>query len=114
METLIFSTILSIGHNNNAKCQDSKVNKNLIGVFCLGYHYQSNNREYTVFANASLLASADSGSSVLVIISSGVTITRVISAFSKLLQSHLQETFAVSILICGLTENVEIKVQYVF
>uniref|UniRef100_A0A0A8XW09 Myo1 n=1 Tax=Arundo donax TaxID=35708 RepID=A0A0A8XW09_ARUDO len=65
METLIFSTI------------------------------QSNSREYIVLANASLLASAEAGSSVLIIISSGVTITRVISAFSKLLQSHFNSSAAV-------------------
>ena len=68
-------------------------------------HYQSNNREYIVLANASLLAIAEAGSSVLVIISSGVTITRVISAFSKFVQSHLQETLVVSI-FCGHTEHI--------
>ena len=56
-------------------------------------------------ANASLLAIAEAGSSVLVIISSGVTITRVISAFSKFVQSHLQETLVVSI-FCGHTEHI--------
>lgn len=62
-------------------------------------HYQSNNREYIILANASLLATAEAGSSVLVITSSGVTITRVISAFSKFWQSHLHEILVLSIFV---------------
>lgn len=51
--------------------------------------YQSNKREYIVLANASLLICAEWASRVLVITSSGVTITRLISASSRLLISHL-------------------------
>ena len=52
-------------------------------------HYQSNKREYIVLAKASLLPNAESGSSGLVITSSGVTITRLIIASSKPLASQL-------------------------
>lgn len=65
-------------------------------------HYQSNKREYTVLANASLLAIAEAGSSVLVIISSGVTITRVIRVFSRFLESHLPENLVLSIFVVTL------------
>lgn len=57
--------------------------------------YQSNRREQIVFAKASLLPNAATGSSVLEIISSGVTITRLMRASSKLFASHLQHKMVV-------------------
>ena len=45
--------------------------------------YQSNKREYIVFAKPSLLTAAPRGSRLLLITSSGVTITRLHSASSN-------------------------------
>lgn len=56
---------------------------------CKYYTYQSNNLEYTNFANASLLSAADSGSRHLEIVSSGVTITRLQRESSSACSSHL-------------------------
>lgn len=46
-----------------------------LAVLLVGF-YQSNNLEYTVFANASRLKEAASGSSGFVMLPSGVTMTR--------------------------------------
>lgn len=51
--------------------------------------YQSNNREYKVLAKPSLPTTAATGSRLLLITSSGVTITRFNSASSNPLRSHL-------------------------
>jgi len=53
--------------------------------------YQSNKREYSVLANPSLLTAAASGSRLLFITSSGVTITRLSRASSSEVTSHLIE-----------------------
>lgn len=52
--------------------------------------YQSNKREYNVLANPSLPTVAASGSRLLLITSSGVTITRFSSASSSAWWSHLK------------------------
>lgn len=56
--------------------------------------YQSNNLEYTVFAKASRLSAADSGSRGFVILPSGVTITRLHKESSRAFTSHLKEIIA--------------------
>lgn len=54
--------------------------------------YQSNNFEYTIFAKASLLMAAASGSSNFVMVSPRVTITRLQSESSRAFMSHLENT----------------------
>jgi len=54
-------------------------------------YYQSNRREYSVLAKPSLLTMAEPGSRALVMTSSGVTITRLMSASSKPWPSHLTQ-----------------------
>ena len=51
--------------------------------------YQSNSLEYTVFAKASRLKTAASGSSGFVMLPSGVTMTRLQSESSNAFSSHL-------------------------
>lgn len=59
-------------------------------TFHINKSHQSNNLEYTVFAKASLLTAAASGSSHLVIVSSRVTITLLQRESSNAFTSHLQ------------------------
>jgi hypothetical protein len=77
---------------NNAGLVGLNTTKGLFKDVCilLLKHYQSNRREYIVFANPSLLTVAPSGSRLLFITSSGVTITRLRSASSSADASHLK------------------------
>ena len=54
------------------------------------FQYQSNSLEYTVFANASRLKAAESGSKGFVMFPSGVTMTRWQSECSSDFTSHLR------------------------
>lgn len=60
------------------------INKNDLNI------YQSNNREYTVLAKASLLSTAASGSRLLVMFSSRVTMMRLHNESSSAFTSHLR------------------------
>jgi hypothetical protein len=57
-------------------------------------NYQSNNLEYTVFAKASRLKEAASGSSGFVMLPSGVTMTRWQSESSSDFSSHLNKNMS--------------------
>jgi hypothetical protein len=57
------------------------------------HSYQSNSREYTVFAKASRLNAAEPGSRGFVMFPSGVTITRWQRESSRAFSSHLEDKF---------------------
>jgi len=82
------------GTTRNGNWKQSRLTTNLIKFVFWSkfFSYQSNSLEYTVFANASRLKVANSGSRGFVMFPSGVTMTRLQRESSKAFSLHLNNT----------------------